>query len=215
MRVLGLDPSLTNYGWAYVECDGEGYECIGRGRWKTSSREVFIDRYVTLREKVTNKLDQSRPEVCGIEYPIFHDTYSEGMYGLFLYSCEALRARNIDVVFLANNQAKAYGKRVLSRPSGWKMSKADMIEAAKVLSSEKGRWTSDEADAYVIAVLTARFWMFRKGELIKSDLTTYERRMFLGNPRKKKSVLMQKKSGLLNRQGERFYLWSRKNPQEI
>jgi Holliday junction resolvasome RuvABC endonuclease subunit len=213
MRVLGLDPSLTGYGWAYLEYE-EGVErCVKRGRWKTKSKTVFIDRYVSLREALRQQIREDRPDFCGIEYPIFHDTYSEGMYGLFLYSCEALRAEKLDVLFLANNQAKAYAKRVLDRPSGWKMGKADMIEAAKRITGVKARWTNDEADAFIVAVMASRFWLFRSGGLSKTDLTAYEKRVFVGTKRKKKSSLLQKKSGLLHREGERFYLWSKSNPE--
>ena len=80
---------------------------------KTEASEVFVTRYMYLRDGLKNLIREIRekhPEEVlkiGIESPIFNDLYSEGMYGLFLYSNEALMLEKVDTVYLSPNQVKA------------------------------------------------------------------------------------------------------------
>jgi hypothetical protein len=150
MRVLGLDPSLTNFGWAVHNDAVDGpSRCESRGRFQTSSKTLFVDRYVDLRERLFDLVEETKPDAVGIEYPVFGDLWSEGMYGLFLYSCEALKAAKMDTVFFSPGQIKTVAKDLLERPDRWRMVKADMCEAAKTDTGGKGRWNHNEADAYL------------------------------------------------------------------
>ena len=91
--ILGLDPYLRNFGWVLMEDDGI---FLDKGMMSTEASMVFVERYVFLREglrEVVQKVRADHPDKTlrvGIESPIFNDLYSEGMYGLFLYSNEAL-----------------------------------------------------------------------------------------------------------------------------
>ena len=121
MRVLGLDPSLTNYGWALHDTDapvGDLSRCLGRGRFRTPVKMEFIDRYISQRESLRELVRRLNPDKVGIEFPIFDDLWSEGMYGLFLYSCEALKLEGSDVVFWTPLQVKAHAREFLGRPPG-------------------------------------------------------------------------------------------------
>jgi len=152
------------------------------------------------------------PDRVAIEYPIFNDLWSEGLYGLFLYSCEALLLAHLDVVFFANNQTKALGFRMLKRPQGWKMEKEDMREAAALdTDTSKSRWSGDEADAYMAALLGGRFWELFDGSLSIEDLTPYERKTFtaIHLPVRGKFEGKVIKTGIIHREDDRFFLWSK------
>ncbi len=211
MLVLGLDPSLTNFGWALHDDCAEGVDrCPGRGRFKTSSKTLFVDRYVELRESLRNLIVDKRPDRVGIEYPVFNDLFSEGMYGLFLYSCEALRSEGVDVVFFSPGQIKAKARLLVDRPKGWKMGKPDMVEAAKGDTGGKGRWNHNEADAYLAAHLAARFWQLYDGGIQEDDLDEVERHQFtkIHTYRRGKRAGETVRSGILHRESDRFHLWS-------
>lgn len=211
MQVLGLDPSLTGFGWAVHDILADGRaRCPLRGRWETKASDLFVDRYITMRERVRSLVRETGIVRLGVESPVYGELYSEGMYGLFLYVCEALYQEHRDVVFFSPPQTKAQARVQLGRPSGWKMLKPDMIEAAKVDTGGKGRWSSDEADAYWAAFSGARFWLFHDGLLELDDLNPVERHQFAKihtftrGPKAGKTV----KPGLLYREDKRFFRWS-------
>ena len=214
MLVLGLDPSLTNYGWAVHDTLAVGLDrCPSRGRFQTPAKMLFIDRYVYMREHLRAKVREVKPDKIGIEFPIFNDMWSEGMYGLFLYSCEALHIEKQDVVFWSPMQAKAHARESLDRPPKWKMGKMDMVDAAKADAGGKGRWNHNEADAYLVGRLGARFWSLQTGEITEEDLSKVEQKYFLEVKtwiRGKKAGKTQHR-GVMYREDERFFLWSQKD----
>jgi len=211
VRVLGLDPSLTNFGWAIHNdaVDGSA-RCEAKGRFQTSSKTLFVDRYVDLRERLFNLVKDIEPDAVGIEYPVFGDLWSEGMYGLFLYSCEALKEAKMDVVFFSPGQIKTVSADLLSRPQVWRMTKSDMCEASKFDTGGKGRWNHNEADAYLCARHAARFWGVQKGILSVDQLSAKELKQFnlihtyVRGKKRGKTV----KRGILHRADERYFLWS-------
>lgn len=215
MIVLGIDPSLTNFGWAITDTDAHGpAKCVDRGRFKTEASTIYIDRYVYLRECLVDLIRRVRPDRVGIEFPIFNDMYSEGMYGLFLFCSEALRREKQDVVFWSPGQIKSFARDLIRRPPGWVMDKPDMVEAAKVDTAKedgvlRGAWNHNEADAYLCARLSSRFWLLYENRLAGENLTETERRLFL----KVHTVSRGKRSGqtdvtgVLYREDERFFLW--------
>lgn len=211
MRVLGLDPSLTQFGWAVHDTDKDGADRVeARGRFQTSSKTMFVDRYIQQRESLRNLIQTVQPDRMAVEYPVFDELYSEGMYGLFLYTCEAIRLEKKDVVFFSPMQVKAHARLFLNRPKGWKMYKDDMVEAAKKHTGGKGAWNHNEADAYWVAVSGARFWQLLDGVVTEDMLTPVEKQQFLKThtfvrgKRKGETV----KSGITYREDERFFQWS-------
>ena len=211
MLVLGLDPSLTNFGWALHDDTQAGMaRCPARGLFKTPSKQVFIDRYTYMRDSLRALIQCHKPDRIGIEYPVFNDLWSEGMYGLFLYSCEALREEGADVVFFSPMQVKVHGRLIAGRPKGWKMLKADMVEAAKEDTGGKGRWNHNEADAYLVARTAARFWQLYEGSLVEGDLTEPELKQFMKihTYQRGKKAGKTERRGLIFRESERFFRWS-------
>ena len=214
MLVLGLDPSLTNFGWALHETNvpaGNPARCILRGRWQTPAKMEFVDRYITQRERLREIVRVHEPDKVGIEFPIFNAMWSEGMYGLFLYSCEALKTESCDVVFWTPTQVKAHARELISRPRGWKMDKVDMVEAAKT-NTGGGSWNHNEADAYLVGVLAGRFWQFHEGQIQEDELTPKEVlfftrvHTFIRGKKAGKTV----KTGMIHREDDRFFAWSSK-----
>jgi hypothetical protein len=212
VKVLGLDPSLTNYGWALHDTKGSETErCLDRGRFRTKPRDFSddISRYLYLREQLRDLIGVLNPDAMGIEHPVFNENFSEGMYGLFLFSLEAIRGCQKDVVFFAPPQVKSFAKELLGRPRKWIMSKADMCDAARV-DSGKGRWNHNEADAYLVSRAAGRFWELQRGEITEGDLTPVEKRTFtlIHKFVKGKRAGELDVRGILHRESERFFLWS-------
>jgi len=145
----------------------------------------------------------------GVEYPVFKDLFSEGMYGLFLYTCEALRLEKVDVVFFSPGQIKAHARLFLGRPGTWKMMKPDMVEATK--KAEGVVMNHNDSDAYWISRVASRFWQFHDGELKPTDLNSLEIKQFT----EVKKITRGKRAGdidvkgILFRENERFFRWSK------
>lgn len=211
MRVLGLDPSLTNFGYALHDTEGVGSgRCLLRGRFKTSASMLYVRRYMDLRANLRALIREVRPDHMGIEFPVFGDLYSEGMYGLFLFCSEAILEEKVDVVFWSPLQAKAHAREGLGRPPKWTMMKPDMVEAAKADTGGRGVWNHNEADAYHVARLSARFWGLLRGDLHEEDLTPVERKYFLEIKRysRGKKAGREVHRGVLYREDERFFRFS-------
>ena len=151
----------------------------------------------------------------GQEYPIFNDLYSEGMYGLFLFSCEAVKKEKQDVVFFSPGQVKSHAHDFLvhqgDRPKKWKMEKPDMVEAAQK-ASKGGRWNHNEADAFWVAKAASRFWLLYSEQLDPEDLTQVERDQFLKIHKFKRGKNAGKtvKKGILHKEDNRFFVWSQR-----
>lgn len=211
MLTLGFDPSLTNFGWAIFDSSATGRDrCPNRGRFQTSSKQLFIDRYTEMRSRVRDLVQKQGIYRIGVEYPVFNDLWSEGMYGLFLFTCEALRSVQADVVFFSPGQIKAHARAFLDRPKGWKMMKPDMVEAAKTDTGGKGRWNHNEADAYWVGRTASRFWSLLDGDLQTGDLTAQETRQFtlIHTYKRGKKAGKTVRRGILYREDERFFRWS-------
>jgi len=211
--VLGLDPSLTNFGWAVHDTDAEGLDrCLERGRFRTKPREFEdeVSRYMHLRESLRNLIAQ-RPEVeaVGIEHPVMNKNYSEGMYALFIMSLEAIKSQAKDLVLFAPPQVKRFAKDKSGLPSDWKMGKMDMAQAAKD-DVGGGRWDHNEADAYHVACMAGRWWKFYVGDLEEDELTPYEKKTFthIRRIQRGKRAGQLEIKGILHREGDRFFLWS-------
>lgn len=213
MLVLGLDPSLTNYGWALHESGGsDRFRCVERGRFRTRGDQFcdVVSRYLYLRDELSALLARCGTTRVGIEDPIFGEQQTPAMYALFILSCEALKGARSDVVFLSPPQVKTLSREILGRPKSWKMEKTEMIEAARKDTGGRGVWDHNEADAYLIARVAARFWSLLDEQLQESELTPEERRTFLEihqfvqGARAGQSEI----KGIAHRETERFFRWS-------
>lgn len=217
MRVLGLDPSLTNFGWSIINTDiaqGQKGRLEEKGLWQTPAKMEFVERYMSQRQSLIDLIESKKPDYIGIEFPVFGNLWSEGMYGLFLFCCEALKQTGSDVVFWSPLQVKAHARLLIDRPKGWKMDKQDMVEAAK-LDAGIGKINHNEADAYHVARLSSRFWMLYTEQITEKDLNEVEKKYFLQEHTytKGNKAGRTKKSGMLYREDERFFQWGNKGAE--
>jgi Holliday junction resolvasome RuvABC endonuclease subunit len=211
MLSLGLDPSLTGFGWCVHDSDAAGEaRVISRGVFKTTSKQIFVERYIQLRESVKALLDRYPDvRVIGVESPPFGEQYSEGLYALFLYVNEAIYTRRRDVVYFDPVTVKMLVKlnpKLVKGPMG----KGDMIRLAREDTSVK-KWNHNEADAYHIARFAARFFEFLGEEIEFEDLTPAEQHSFARERtfvRGKKKGLTEKK-GLIFREKDRYFQFSK------
>jgi len=172
----------------------------------------FIVRYMTQRDRLAALVREHKPDKVGIEFPVFDNLFSEGMYGLFLYSCEALRTEGCDVVFWSPLQVKAHARETLDRPKSWVMDKVDMVEVAKQDAGGK-TWNHNEADAYLVARLAGKFWHFHGQTLTEDALTPTERKYFTDIKQfiRGKKAGQTERRGVVYREDERFFMWSNRN----
>lgn len=217
MISLGLDPSLTGFGWCIHRSDVAGPErVVAKGVWATKSTQVFVWRYMFLRESVGRLLDKyPEVEALGVESPPFGEQFSEGLYGLFLYVLEAVFLHRKDVVFFDPQTVKLLAK-MDNRVRRGTMDKRDMVDAAKADTGIK-RWNHNEADAYLIGRSAARFWDFQKKRICEDELTHSEKRSFARTRTLQKGAragLVEKK-GLVFREDDRFFQFSLLNPSDV
>ncbi len=219
MRILSMDPSLRNFGW--VHKDYSTSEILERGKFETSPKDMdFVQRNAYLRDEIYHLCTRTDPEGVGVEYPIFNDLYSEGMYALFCFTAEALRAARQRVAFFTPGQGKAHAERYSIAsgilPEDWKkvtgektMTKGGMVRAAKGHNGG-GRWNEHEADAYWIGLATYRFWALYDGVIGLDDLNELELHQFLRNHTYVRGKKKGKTTwgGLFFKENDRFYLWN-------
>lgn len=217
MISLGVDPSLTGFGWCVHDGSVAGTgRVIDKGTLKTPASRIFYWRYVFLRQSLLKILDEfPQIQAVGVESPPFGEGYSEGLFGLFLYVNEALMCRRKDVVYFDPLRLKLLAK-MDSRVRRGTMDKRDMVDAAK---QDTGWpcWNHNEADAYIIARSAARFWDLHAGRIDPSELTPAEEQVFRSVHvfSKGKKAGTTDKRGILYKEGDRFYQFSALAPEDV
>lgn len=217
MITLGIDPSLAGFGWCVHNGSvaGEG-RVIAKGRLKTPASRIFYWRYMYLREAV-RRLLYKYPEVeaVGVESPPFGEGYSEGLFGLFLYVNEAIMCHRKNVVYFDPLRLKLLAKMDPTVRQGT-MDKGDMVDVARQDTGLQ-RWNNDEADAYLIARSTARFWDLHAGVITPEELTPAEEQVFRSVHvfTKGKKAGTTDKIGVLYKEGDRFYQFSALKPEDL
>lgn len=217
MITLGLDPSLSGFGWCVHNSSVAGRErVIAKGRFETPSSRVFYWRYMYLRDAVRAVLE-SYPEVqaVGVESPPIGETFSMGLFGLFLYVNEAVMTQRRDVVYFDPLRVKLLAKMDPNVRQGT-MDKGDMVDIAKQDTGVK-RWNNDEADAYIIARSAARFFDLAAGRIATTDLTPAEEQVFHAVHvfSRGKNVGKTQARGVLFKEGDRFYRFSTLTPKDL
>lgn len=211
MLSLGLDPSLTGFGWVVHDPNAQDHaRVVKKGRFRTTARQIFVERYIFLRENVKALLDEF-PEVSivGVESPPFGESFSEGLYALFVQVNEAVFTRRRDVVYFDPTTVKFLAKEDPSFRKG-RMFKADMMALAKA-DTGITRWNADEADAYHVARFAGRFYQLLENQIEEDVLLPSEKQVFL----KYKTITrgeqagQVKGTGVLFKEGSRFHRFSK------
>jgi hypothetical protein len=202
---------MTGFGWCVHNSAAEGpARVIDRGRFATSSKDIFVRRYIHLRESVKGVIDKY-PEIesVGIESPPFGELWSEGLYGLFVMVNEAIYVKRRDVVYFDPGSLKMLAKEDPDARKG-KMHKIDMVETARTDTGITGSFNHNEADAYHLARFAARFFLYLRGEVPEEDLTPAEWRAFAKVHTFKRGVKAGQiaKLGAAFKEGQRFFRFS-------
>jgi hypothetical protein len=208
---LGFDPSLTGFGWCVHNPLAKGKaRVVDKGRISTSARDIFVTRYMYIRDTLLTILSKY-PEVVivGVESPPFGEQYSEGLYGLFLYVNEAVYLSRKDVVYFDPLTIKFLAKEDPTLRKG-KMFKDDMIALAKA-DTGVAKWNGDQADAYHVSRFAARLWMLLEGMITEDVLLPTEKHTFLGTHTyvRGKRAGETDKSGSVFRENDRFFRFSK------
>lgn len=213
MIILGIDPSLTNYGWAIHDSEATGNKrCVARGRFKTDPGMIEVDRYTYLRSELTELIKTYNPEAVGLESPVFHSTYSEGMYALYMFTQEALKSSCINTVVFSPMQIKSLARTIVGLPKKTKMGKPQMCQAARkdTSTNRRTKWDHNEADAYLMAVFGARYWEFFTEKISEEDLNREENNIFCKahTYKRGKHAGETEYRGIIYKENKRFFLWS-------
>ena len=218
MITLGLDPSLTGFGWCLHNGSvaGKG-RVIAKGIFKTPASRNAYWRNMYMRSAVGHVLDHFSDKVgaVGVESPPFGEGWSEGLYGLFLYVNEAIMQRRKDVVYFDPQRVKLMAKMDPNIRRG-KMDKADMVDAARQ-DTGVTQWNHNEADAYIVARSAARFWDRFYDRITDEALTPSEDRTF----RNVHTFVKGKKAGktvgkgILFKEGDRFFQFSKLQQEDL
>lgn len=208
MRTLGLDPSLTGYGWCvYDSCPERRQDSlVASGHERTYADAVPVARLMHVRALVADLLRRFAVSAVGVESPAYNkdDQFAKIHYSLMMYSLEAAFLSRKDVVLFDPTTVKFLtGNKSATKQDMQKFVQLDRMSADLV--------QSDEADAYCVARATARFVALRNGDLRPEDLTQNERRTFLERSRKRKTAFGQKtvRTGHLFQENSRYFAFSK------
>jgi len=203
MYVLGLDPSLRSYGWAYLDSNHQD-NLITSGHEGTFNSMVPVVRYIHFRSLVSSLLSNFQVDLVGIESPAYGGgEYSERHFGLMLFCLEPIFNARIDCVLFDPTTLKYLTGKA-------RASKQDMQRFVRLSRMATSDLQSDEADAYCVAYFSYRFMQLKNGLISPSDLTDAEKWTFLERKKKiKKSILNKtKRTAYIFRENSRFFNFS-------
>ncbi len=206
MRILGLDPSLTNLGYVVLE----EKEILEKGRLQTGTEHgLNIQRFLIQANSVGDLIRKYNIKYVAVEQPVFDAFSSELLFALQQFLHLIYWSYGLKVVGFDPRRVKSYA---LPGFKG-KIEKRDMVAAAKSIlgMDPKKRLANDVADAFWIATLGIKWWSFYEGIIKESDLTEQEHRIFLHQhtyTRGKKKGLTEK-NGILFRENELYYVYDK------
>lgn len=208
MRALGLDPSLTSFGWCVYDSSAPTgpRKLVASGHEGTLNDLVPVARFMHARSMVDSLLRRFKVDVVGIESPAFDGgPFSTSHFSLMMFAMEPIFERRKDLVLFDPTTLKYVSTGNSSA------SKAEMQRAVQLDRMSTDLVQADESDAYHVAMRAARFRMLWTGELSPESLTELEQKVFLQRVRKpsKRSGKPVKRVAHVFRQNSRFYEFSR------
>lgn len=204
MRILGVDPSLTDTGWAVLEVAGkaEPPKLVAKGRVRTQADEFFVLRYARHRDEIAKVIEKYAPDYVSIEKPHHDSSWSAGLYPIWISIAEVCFRRRISFVTFLPSQIKVFG-RILLNEKG-KMYKSDMVDAAKALLQSNKALNHNIADAVLIAWGGALLFLLATGKISENDLTKQEQHLYTRTVTRQKTGIVDK-VGHLYKEGDLYY----------
>lgn len=171
LRILGLDPSLTGFGLSIISSeDGISFEVEDTKLIKTKASDSFLYRYMAIRDTIQEYVAKTRPDFVAQEYSPFGESYSEGLFGLYLYTQEAVQNCHLDLVTFGPTQVKAMVRRILDLTG--KMSKQEIRTAASRVYGLNKKPNHNIADALILAYMGWAFFAVKQGLVRLEDLSS-------------------------------------------
>lgn len=210
MRILGIDPSLTNLGFVILEGGSTGFpQILEKGRLQSETKDGLpLQRYVMQAHGIADLVKKYDIQYVASEAPYYGDFNTEILYGLHTMLHFTYWNLKLNVVILAPLTVKSYALPGFKE----KIFKSDMIKAARqdLGMRENERLANDVADAYWISKLGLRFWLYYCKLLSDTDLTDKEKDVFTHShtfTRGSKKGVTERK-GIIYRKNELFYIYS-------
>jgi len=133
---LGLDPSLSSYGWCVYDGSKTGLDkVVERGRWKTPASQIEVARYITLRDSLRECVRKYDIKRAAAETPPIGPTgdwSQEKLYALFIVNMEVMYTEGVDIVLFAPTQLHLYAKQWGSQVVKGEWFKSDMQSTAQL-----------------------------------------------------------------------------------
>lgn len=198
LTVLGLDPSLCSTGsCAFVEPD---FKTSKFGNFKTSIGTLF-DRILAVECWIKELIFQEKPDIIAIEAFVPAAQMSAMLSPIFFFALKSAKEYAMqNSCFVVCPQNTAVKKLAVGR--GLKVKKSEMVAAAKRELGFQGRLIADCADAFFIARLAWRFYLFAMQSGVH-NFTPEELQIF-GSEELNHAG---QKKGLVFRPGEMFFDW--------
>jgi hypothetical protein len=217
MLVLGLDPSLTAFGWALHDDAAEG-----RARRPASGHEgtlpssVPVARFLHHQEMVRDVLARHPVEAVGIESPAYDaGPFQTIHFGLMMFSLVPIFEARKDVVLFDPATLKYLARETTNKKGA--MGKLDMQRKVQVDTMDTRVIDNNEADAYLVGKYAARMMRLVGGSLRPEDLTETERRVFLTREKtvKRMGQRVKKRVSHAFRENSRFFRFSLVPPGDV
>lgn len=211
MLVLGIDPSLSSYGWAVHDSEATGTKRrVASGHEGTLPSTVPVARFMHFRALVRDLLRKYSVDLVGIESPAYQaGPFARIHYGLMLFSLEEIFEKRIDCVLFDPATLKLLAKGDSSKHRG-QMTKLDMQRKVQLDTMDTSCIDNNEADAYMVGLFAARFKSLISGIIDTSRLTPSEIRVFITRTRKSKTMRgsITKRVALAFRENSMFFRFS-------
>lgn len=211
MKVMGLDPSLTAFGWAILDSTATGTSRrLASGHEKTLPSQVSVTRYMHFRNLVRELILKYDPQKISIESAVLDGSpFSPIHYGLVLYSLEAIFEARRDVVLFDPSTLKSLISGHLKTKR--KMFKSDMQNFVKIDTMDTQTVHDGEADAYCLAYEGSRFFDVISGEISVNSLNESEIRTFISKKKTVKTLKgkIKKNASHAFRENSRWYNFSK------
>lgn len=170
MRILGIDPGLSNTGYGVIDHDNQQSHLVVHGCIVTKSDEPVAARLKTIHDTIVQVIEQTKPEVVALEKLFFSVNVKSAMA-----VGEGRGAAILATAHAALPLAEYTPQQIKQAVSGsGKAGKDQVTRMVTVLLALQGaKMTSHEADALAVALCHAhssRFQMAVEASMAKQLL---------------------------------------------
>ena len=208
MPIIGLDPSLTHFGWVIMDENKSGKDIMSDfGTFVTNTDDgLRVQRLIMQRERIKNLLQERNIRFISMEAPYWGDFSTEILFALNQFIHEVFLNLQCFVMY---TQPTALKKYALPKMKSDEVTKHHMVHQAKTELDRHGKRLSEHvADAYFAAKLGLRFYQWYTLKSIKDEnLSEWELNYFCDKhtfTRGEKKGLTEY-NGLIYRENDQFF----------